>query len=155
MRGNSLLCFYAITFPILTFHAQTTSQMKFTFRHEQQTAYGNIWPHTFNFISVDYLTHKEFFSNYLDSPTRLLNIRGGTIILLPVLRPKYTFVLPELIQLKFTMQIQDLKKLEQTQIWCQLNRVAELKEELIWPNYFNVNLLFLKVTAFVIALYLS
>lgn len=114
----------------------------------------DIYEHT-PFISVDYLTHKEFFSNYLDSPTRPLNIRGGTIIFLPALRPRYTFVLPELIQLKFMVQIQDLNKLEQTQIWCHLNRAAELKEELIWPNYFNVNLLLLKVTAFVIALYLS
>lgn len=53
------------------------------------------------------------------------------------------------------MQIQDLKKLEQTQIWWQLNRVTELKEKLIWNNYFHVNLLFLKDIAFMIALYLS
>lgn len=53
------------------------------------------------------------------------------------------------------MQIQDLKKLERIHIWCQLDRAAELKEKLIWPNYFNVNLLLLKDTAFMIAFYLS
>lgn len=53
------------------------------------------------------------------------------------------------------MQVQYLKKLEQTQIWRQLNRAAELKEELIWPNYFNVNTLLLKDTVLMTALYLS
>lgn len=74
-----------------------------------------------------------------------------------MLRPKYTLMLPELIwiQLKLIMQVQYLKKLEQTQIWRQLNRAAELKEELIWPNYFNVNALLLKDTILMTALYLS
>lgn len=53
---------------------------------------------------------------------------------------------PIWVQLKYILEDQVLKKLDQTQIWCKLNKTAELKENLIWPSCFNVNLLVLKDT---------
>lgn len=136
VQVNSLLCFICLHYSYLYLPCKDDlPSQAYLHRPGQETHYGYIWPHSFNFIPIDYLTHKEFFSNYLDRPTRPLNFRERTIILLPVLRPKYTFALPKFMYFKFIMQTQDLKKLEQTQFCCLLYRAAELRKKLIWPNF--------------------